>query len=45
MRIGPGVPFHAIFIAGPVFSAVAPAVATGDWKTAQLRDTALGLLA
>ncbi|MCY0385946.1 DUF2177 family protein [Robbsia sp. Bb-Pol-6] len=45
MRIGPGILFYLIFIAGLVFFAVAPAFATGDWKTALLRGAALGFVA
>jgi uncharacterized membrane protein len=43
--LAPAIAFYVIYIAGILFFAVAPALASGRWTTALIRGAALGLVA
>lgn len=43
-RLGPAVVFYLLYIAGMIYFAVAPALASGRWQTALLYGAVLGFL-
>lgn len=45
VRAAPAALFYLTYVAGAVFFVLAPTVASGDWRQAAVRGTALGLVA